>query len=331
MRRRRVGSTSPVVEVELLRGRVRRARRARLQGLRHPAESPRTCCRACSTPPAWRPRCTATALVALDKLDKIGADGVERSWSHAASPPTSRAACCDVRSASTTRTRNPSLRSTTRERAPACSSCRRRSAGGRRRPQPTWQRSSHWRPRRRRPHLRVDPESRARAVVLHRRDHGGCRAGSGRQPRRRRPLRRSRGDVPRPSRCPRAGSRSGSSASSWSWRERGMFPAALTTAAVRCRWSRCGAGAHRRCPGARGIASRRRTFVWTCIRSPTSSASSSSTPRRSASHSSPIVGDDEAARGEVTVKNMRTGEQQRPWHDGEWLAERCVKSPVCDH
>ena len=47
-----------------------------------------------------------------------------------------------------------------------------------------------------------------------------------------------------------------------------------------------------------------------CIRSLTRSASSSSTPTRAGSRFVTIVGDDEAARGEVAVKNLATGEQQ---------------------
>ncbi len=59
-----------------LRGGGRRADRARVQRLRHPAQSSPAARRRCSRRPAFQRIAHGAALVALDKLDKIGADGV---------------------------------------------------------------------------------------------------------------------------------------------------------------------------------------------------------------------------------------------------------------
>ena len=70
-----IGSTSPVVEAEQLCGGERRARAARLRGLSNPPESPR----GAEGPARHAGRASElheAALVAIDKLDKIGADGV---------------------------------------------------------------------------------------------------------------------------------------------------------------------------------------------------------------------------------------------------------------
>ena len=70
-----IGSTSPVVEAELLGGGQRGARPTAVRRFRDPAQSPARADRAARMLLACRRRCTREALVALDKLDKIGAGG----------------------------------------------------------------------------------------------------------------------------------------------------------------------------------------------------------------------------------------------------------------
>ena len=67
----------------------------------------------------------------------------------------------------------------------------------------------------------------------------------------------------------------------------------------------------------------RRAFASRCIRSPTSSASSSSMPRRADPRFVAVVGGDERAAGEVTIKDMTSGEQIAvPAGRGGVVAER---------
>ena len=79
----------------------------------------------------------------------------------------------------------------------------------------------------------VRPGARARAVVLHRRDHGDRRAGSGGQPRRRRPLRRTDRHVLAARTIPACGFSLGLERILVVMGERGMFPATLQTRAGR--------------------------------------------------------------------------------------------------
>ena len=75
-----IGSTSPIVEAELLAAVSRRARRARLRRLHDPAESSGGAVRRCSNAAGVASAQHGDALVALDKLDKIGVDGVAREF-----------------------------------------------------------------------------------------------------------------------------------------------------------------------------------------------------------------------------------------------------------
>ena len=133
------------------------------------------------------------ALVALDKLDKIGADGVREG----------------VRGARHRRRRRRRRALTFFERSRAAERAERRSARldaharrrttARREPA---RRSSRWPTST--PAAGTDPrrsEPRARPVILHGRDHGDRRDGSDRQPRRRRALRQPDRHVPRPRRA----------------------------------------------------------------------------------------------------------------------------------
>ena len=70
----------------------RRAAGARVHGLRRPAEPSRAADRRCSTRPACRPSVHGDALVALDKLDKIGRDGCRARAASAGSIPPAAAA-----------------------------------------------------------------------------------------------------------------------------------------------------------------------------------------------------------------------------------------------
>ena len=140
------------------------------------------------------------ALIAIDKLDKIGRDkvGEDLVGARHRSRPRRKPACAPSRISN------------------AFNELVGRSERGRRRE-----------PQRRRDHdagrrdtgkgsRAVHAAPGARPVVLHRRDHGDRGAGSGRQPRRRRPLRRIDRHVLRRADSRPAASRSGSSGSSWS-------------------------------------------------------------------------------------------------------------------
>ena len=204
-----IGSTSPVVEAELLRRGQRRAaassgsptssirlnHRGLLRGMLEtsgvPAGTARPGAGRAST--SWT-RSAATGVRAELAARGIGADGDAPMPRSSFDGATHR-----IRPA--------------RVDAPGRATGRRHRRG--------WPRSRTW-PRSsgssRRPSAgrarALDPQPGARAVVLHRRDHGDRGAGSRRQPRRRRPLRRPDRHVPRARRCRRAASRSGSSGSS---------------------------------------------------------------------------------------------------------------------
>ena len=160
----------------------------------------------------------------------------------------------------------------------------------------------------------VHAAARARAVVLHRRDHGDCGARPGRQPRRRRPLRRADRHVLAASRFPACGFSLGLERILVVMGERGMFPPdvqasgpdvlvtifddALTSESLRLA-SELRAGE----PARRGISrSAAAGRIWQGVQ-----------VRRSRGRrvSWPSSGRDEARRAAtVKIKNMATGEQQ---------------------
>ena len=106
--------------------------------------------------------------------------------------------------------------------------------------------------------------------------------------------------------------------------DRGMFPRGAHDPCRPTCSSRCGA------PSAPPTRSRwpprfaARGCVWTSIPRPTSSASNSSTPPTRGYPFVIVMGDDETARGEVTVKDMKTGEQRSVGTTGRRL--RCSKT-----
>ena len=237
------------------------------------------------------------ALVALDKLDKIGRDGVEKELvgtRHRAPRAPRPCLASSALRRCPPRTAGWSLSSVIGERA---------AGSGRDRG-----RSSRW--------LTADrggtaarhfdrPEPGARAVILHGRDHGDRRARSGRQPRRRRPLRQPDRDVSRPRRAglrllarSRADHRRHDRAGHVSGRR---SPAAASTS-----WSRSGTTSRE--ADALQLAARtprRAACASTSIpRQPTSSTSSSSTRRAAHVPFVAIVGDDERAQ--------RDGQRERP-------------------
>ena len=222
----------------------------------------------------------ADALVALDKL------GQDRRRTR--SSPRWRRAASSARRRSRDRAVPDRLPRRRRRRADECR-CLRRAADEDRRPRggaggarQSRRRSSRCRRRRRRGPLQLDPSPGARPVVLHGRDHGDRRARPRRQPGRRRALRQPGRHVPRASRSRPAASRSGSSGSWWSWAS-----AACSRPTSRRRpptsWSRSGARRRRptrwRWPASCGAGADGRPAASYSIRRPTSSASSSSTPR----------------------------------------------------
>ena len=246
-----IGSTSMMVEAELLRGgadvlarlgftdfTIRLNHRQLLAG---DARRRRRAAR----------RCTATALVALDKLDKIGRDGVvdgdggarhrrrrPRRWSALLRPAATAAR--QRRRGSTRLGRAMSAATTAgargawRELREILRADRAATSAG--------------------PHLQVDADAGARAGVLHRRDLRDRRRRPGRQPRRRRPLRQPGRHVPRPAGAGLRHSRSGLERILVVMGERGMFPAAVERAAGR----RAGGQLRRRRGGRTRWRSRRR-------------------------------------------------------------------------
>ena len=249
-----IGSTSPVVEAELLRRGQRRAARARVHAtssirLNHRARADG----AARRPRACRRRCTATRSSRSTSWTRSAPTASRRSSRRAASTRrggdavrrrSSPARAATARDAALRRVRGTSLR----RRTTAVANARRDRAalrGDERRGARASGRS----------------EPGARAVVLHRRDHGNRGARSGRQPRRRRPLRQPGRHVPRARRAglrvlarPRADPRRDGRAR--------MFPPAVAGGAVdvmvtllddesRAEALRAGGGAARRRPARR--------------------------------------------------------------------------------
>ena len=190
-----IGSTSPVVEAELLAAVSEVLTRLGFDDfvIRLNHRRVLTALLECAGMPE---PLHGEALVALDKLDKIGPTGVE----------------AELRGARDRRRRDAGLPRVPDRRA------RRRPASRRRRSSGFATSCAAITPARRAVDeldqivrladgtagARPDPDRSqpgARAVILHRRDHGDCRAGSAGQPRRRRPLRQPGRHVPRPRRA----------------------------------------------------------------------------------------------------------------------------------
>ena len=214
------------------------------------------------------------ALVALDKMDKIGADGVRRELQERGiAADGERVLAAFSPQAATLRRRARLRRATGAEALAAVGRARRRSS----RSSSATSAGAH---------LRFDVDAGARPVVLHRRDHGDRRPRSGRQPRRRRPLRWADRHVLRRehpgvrvlarARAHPRGDGRARDVSRRRRRRRGR-PAGH---AVRRRGPRRRAAARRASCARPGCASR-------SIPSPTSSASSSSTPALPASRGWP--------------------------------------------
>ena len=91
-----IGSTSPVVEAELLAAVSEVLARLGFAGLRGAAESPARAGGAARTAPDVRPSGTATRWSRIDKLDKIGREGVTRSWWRAASIAPAAVRCLEA-------------------------------------------------------------------------------------------------------------------------------------------------------------------------------------------------------------------------------------------
>ena len=89
-----IGSTSMVVEAELLAAAADVLSGARLHATSASAQSPQAAERGCLTPPACRPSLHGDALVALDKVDKIGGDGVRERAGRARASPDGGATRC---------------------------------------------------------------------------------------------------------------------------------------------------------------------------------------------------------------------------------------------
>ena len=170
-----IGSRSMVVETELCAAVSDVLLSARVQRFRHQAQPSPRAVGAARGRRRCRPTLHGQALVALDKLDKIGPDGVRAELAERgiAAPP-ARACCRPSPSGSTLDQVNGAI---SRCRADALAAV----AGAR---------ANHRAERcdecGAAPPLR--PEPGPRAFVLHRRDHGDRRARSRRQPRRRWPV-----------------------------------------------------------------------------------------------------------------------------------------------